>query len=92
MSVVAYPNPLSVANNGKQVNFSLGTPGMTLKVNVYTVAGEYIAHRDGLPGASFAVWDFPKESVASGLYIVVIEIQNPTGGEVRQMRKIAIIQ
>lgn len=91
-TVVAYPNPLSVANNGKQVNFALGTPGMTLKVNIYTMAGEYIAHRDGLPGASFAVWDFPNDDVASGLYIAIIEIQNPAGGEVRQMRKIAVIQ
>jgi hypothetical protein len=91
-SVVVYPNPWSAASGRKQVNFFLGTPNMTLRVNIYSLAGELVARTSGLPGSSTAVWDFSDQKVASGLYIAVVAIQNSAGGSVRQMRKIAVIQ
>ncbi|HJT24528.1 MAG TPA: hypothetical protein VJ873_08110, partial [bacterium] len=88
--VVAAPNVLTGANS--TVTFSLrSTSAYTLKVRIYTTAGELVGAATGGEGANQASWN--PSGKASGIYIAVIDLTNPQAGGVtgRQILKISII-
>ncbi len=91
--VVVYPNPESDRVDGSQVNFATNsTTPLTLKVNIYTVAGELVQRVEGLPGTGQLTWNFSSLGLASGLYLADIEIYDPTGAMQRQTSKIVIVR
>jgi hypothetical protein len=73
-AVVARPNALTKANPVAQF---IGAAGTTVKVVVYTTAGEKVAAVWGVPGAGTASWD--STSVASGLYLAVASTYDSSG-------------
>jgi flagellar hook assembly protein FlgD len=88
--VVAAPNVLTSGNT--TANFTLqSNSSYTLKVRVYTTAGELVGVTTGGVGANQASWD--STGRASGFYIAVVQLTNPqTGGVVgRQILKISVI-
>jgi flagellar hook assembly protein FlgD len=91
--VTVYPNPDSVRVNGSVIYFvANGSTGLTLKVKIYTLAGERVlTDIPVLPGAGFAKWDFTNQAMASGLYLADIEIIDAQGGLQRQITKILIV-
>lgn len=87
--VTAQPNVLSGGTTRTTFVLDSSQP-MSLKVNVYTVAGELVKSLLGDPGSNQALWD--TGSTASGLYLAVVEISNPGGGITgRQILKIVIV-
>lgn len=90
--ILIYPNPESGRVNGSQINFAApSTPSLTLKVNIYTIAGELVQRVEGQPGTSQLTWNFSGMGLASGLYLADIEIYDPTGAMQRQVSKIVIL-
>ena len=89
--VVVYPNPDSQRVNGTAIQFA-GSPGLSLKVNIYTIAGELVQEGiTGAQGSGTATWDFAGKTIASGLYLADIEITDSQGGFQRQVTKIVIV-
>jgi len=89
--VVVYPNPDSQRVNGPVLQF-VGTPGLTLRINIYTIAGELVqAGITGQPGSGQATWDFSGRVLASGLYLADIEMTDSQGGFQRQVTRIVIV-
>lgn len=89
--VVVYPNPDSQRVNGPILQF-LGAPGLTLRISIYTVAGELI--QDGItgqPGSGQATWNFSGRVLASGLYLADIEMTDSQGGFQRQVTQVVIV-
>ncbi|HJT25216.1 MAG TPA: hypothetical protein VJ873_11620, partial [bacterium] len=87
--VVASPNVLTGSNT--TVTFSLqSTSASTLRVRVYTLAGELAGTAQGGAGTNQASWNAAGK--ASGLYIAVVEMTNPqTGGFVaKQILKLSV--
>jgi flagellar hook assembly protein FlgD len=90
--VIVYPNPDSMRVNGSQVNFLVNSPNpMTLKINIYTIAGEKVDHIDGQPGENPVVWDFSGRGLASGVYLADIEIYDSMGAMQRQITKVLLV-
>jgi flagellar hook assembly protein FlgD len=89
--VLASPNLLNEAN-GYKVTFTTTTAiSLTLKVSIYTMAGEMVGSIQGLPGTNEVIWD--AAGVVSALYLAVVEQVDNRGGLVsRQTRKIAVIR
>ena len=82
LSVVAVPN---VSTNSQPIGFrvTLGQAALA-KVSLFSVAGEtvYQAQSQGNAGLNVIPWDLVNRagsSVASGLYIYVVEIDGPAG-------------
>ncbi|HJT24863.1 MAG TPA: hypothetical protein VJ873_09815, partial [bacterium] len=72
--VVASPNVLTGSNT--MVTFSLqSTSAYTLRVRVYTLAGELAGTAQGGTGTNQASWNAAGK--ASGLYITVVQLINP---------------
>ncbi len=89
--VLVYPNPFHVRANGTQVNFMANAnPPVTLKVNIYTLAGELVQRKEGQAGTSQLTWDLSGLSLASGMYLAVIEIYDSAGAMQRQITKLLI--
>ncbi len=89
--VLVYPNPESNRVNGSQINFAANSgSALTLKVNIYTVAGELVTRVEGQPGTSQLTWNFSGLGLATGLYLADIEIYDSTGAMQRQVSRIAI--
>ncbi len=64
---------------------------MTLRVRVYTLAGELMSDFQGTPGANQASWD--ATGYASGLYLAAVELLNPNGGLMdRQILKVMVLR
>jgi flagellar hook assembly protein FlgD len=72
--VSARPNALSALSS---VATFVGPAGSTVKVVVYTTAGEKVAQAWGAAGTGQAVWD--STGAASGFYLVVATVVDPTG-------------
>ena len=88
--VVAAPNVLTGTNT--TVAFSTqSASAYTLRVRVYTVAGELVATVLGGSGTNQVAWD--ASGKASGLYLAVAEMTNPQTGTVigRQILKISVV-
>ena len=91
--VLVYPNPESNRVDGSQVTFAANAASaLTLKVNIYTLAGELVARVEGQPGTSQLTWNFSGRGLATGLYLADIEIYDSTGAMQRQVSKIAIFE
>jgi hypothetical protein len=73
-AVVARPNALTKANPVAQF---IGAAGTTVKVVVYTTAGEKVAQAWGASGLGQAVWD--STGAASGFYLAVVTLYENTG-------------
>lgn len=93
LSVVAAPN---LSRNGEPVKFqvALAKPAQ-LKVSLYSLAGEqvYTASMQGNGGINTMVWPLQSQSgssVASGLFLYVLEI-NDGSGIVRKTGKVVVI-
>jgi flagellar hook assembly protein FlgD len=92
-TVLAYPNPDKAATDGSVIHFVLNsTVSTTLKVKVYTMAGELVGKAEGLWGTGNVDWDTSGIGLASGVYFAVVEIVDPQGGIQRQILKILIIR
>jgi flagellar hook assembly protein FlgD len=90
--VVAAPNLLN-ASSGMITTFKVNTTqSLTLRVRVYTMAGELAAKpADGTVGANSVTWD--ATGLASGMYLGVVEGLNPQGGlALRQIVKVVIVR
>ncbi len=88
--VAAVPNLLRVSSGLKQVSF-LGPSGPTLRVRIYSLAGELVASFLGEPGTGQASWEV--SNAASGLYLAVVEKLDVSGGLTgRQTLKISVIR
>ena len=89
--VVVYPNPDSQRVNGPLIQF-LGAPGLTLRISIYTIAGELVQGGiTGQAGSGQAAWDFSGRGIASGLYLADIEMTDSQGGFQRQVTRIVIV-
>jgi uncharacterized repeat protein (TIGR01451 family) len=93
--VVLAPNPVNLSQT-TQATFLINT-GLTqvdsVKVKIYTVAGELVRTLTSLPGTpTQVVWDFTQFQPASGTYICVVEL-NANGGLVgRHITRAVIIR
>jgi len=92
--VVAVPN---VSQGGQSIGFrvTLGEPA-PVKLTLYSVAGEtvYQAQSQGSAGLNVIPWNLLNgagSSVASGLYIYVVEIDGP-GGAIYQTGKVVVLR
>jgi hypothetical protein len=89
--VTAWPNLLNAAKGPMTTTFHTNSSlSLTLKVSIYTVAGELVHVASGNAGANQVSWD--ASGVASGTYLVVAELFTPTGGLAgQQILRIAVI-
>jgi uncharacterized repeat protein (TIGR01451 family) len=88
--IIAKPNILN-AQNGFQTTF-LDTlnPTLILSYKAYTLAGELADFKDGPAGGGNLIWD--ASSMASGVYIAVVDARNSSGGLVqRSTLKVLVI-
>jgi hypothetical protein len=90
--VLVYPDPDHAGTDGTQIHFAAApNPPVTLKVDIYTVAGELVQRVEGAPGASQATWDFTGRGIASGLYIAAVEVVDAGGSTARHLHKVVIL-
>ena len=88
--VTAIPNLMNSANGYQAVFKSDSSISFTLRVSVYTVAGELVGVFQGEAGINQVKWD--ASGVASGLYLAVVEEINAQGGLAsRQIVKIVVV-
>jgi hypothetical protein len=88
--VTAQPNVLSPSNGTITTFKSSSALALTLKVSIYTLAGELVGIGQGPAGTNQTSWD--AHNMASGLYIAVVELIDANGGLVgHQTVKIAIL-
>ena len=88
VGVYAYPNPWQSGDPPLTFKVSSTQP-MTLKVRFYDLAGERVAIFSGPPGGSQAL--FPNDTIASGVYIAVVELWSVNGDmTARQSLKVMI--
>ena len=70
--------------------FTAATANLTLRVHIYTVAGERVATLDGLAGQSNVYWN--ASGLASGIYIAVVDAKDASGNLVdHQTVKVLIL-
>lgn len=82
------PNILTRVS-GPATFFNDSTVKLTLRVSLFTVAGERVAMFFGAPGSNSAPWD--PGNLASGLYIAVAELRDINNGFVgRQFTKVLV--
>jgi uncharacterized repeat protein (TIGR01451 family) len=90
--VVAAPNVLNAAS-GMITTFKVNAAqSLTLRVKVYTMAGELAAGpMDGAVGGNSVTWD--ASAFASGMYLGFVEGLNPQGGAaLRQIVKVVVVK
>jgi hypothetical protein len=90
-TVTAWPNLINGTNGSWVTQFhSNSAMALTLKVSIYTVAGELIKVVEGPDGTNEANWD--ASGMASGVYIALVELSNPNGGFMgRQTLRLVVI-
>ncbi|HJT23373.1 MAG TPA: hypothetical protein VJ873_02275, partial [bacterium] len=89
--VAVYPNPDSQRANGTVIYFATD-PSLSLKADIYTVAGEWLPGVQLQPmGNGVYKWDFAGRTIASGIYLADIQITDAQGGFQRQVTKILIV-
>jgi flagellar hook assembly protein FlgD len=77
-NITASPNILGPAGPLSTTFRISPNAGWTLRVRIYTMAGESVAVREGPPGAGQVSWD--ASGIASGLYLAAAEVLHPNGG------------
>jgi uncharacterized repeat protein (TIGR01451 family) len=90
--VTAAPNVLN-ASNGMTTAFMVNAaPPLTLRVRVYTIAGELAAGpQAGGSGGNSVTWD--ASGMASGMYLAVVEGLNTQGGTaLKQIVKVLVVK
>ena len=88
--VLAQPNILDAKKGVLGTTFTAATTNLTLRVYIYTVAGERVATLDGLAGQSNVYWNV--SGLASGIYIAVVDAKDPGGNLVaHQTVKVLIL-
>lgn len=89
-SVTAQPNILKPAL-GMVTLFQVSSDqNLTLRVKVYTIAGERVTTLQGALGTNQALWN--AAGLASGLYLAVVEVSNSQGGLIqRQVLKVEVV-
>ena len=89
MLVVAKPNVIDRSKGVISTTFAVNG-NVTLHVGLYTVAGELTRVADG--GAGTGQVSLDASALANGLYLAVVDIQNPNGGIMaRQTLKILVL-
>lgn len=69
--------------------FKVDSPsGLTLKVRLYTLAGELVGVVDGASGSNQASWN--ASGMADGLYVAVVEWQGTQGPVTRQVTRLMV--
>lgn len=88
----AKPNLVNESKGSSAVTFAASSAmDLTLRVSIYTLAGELVTIVQGGQGSNFAPWD--AAGLASGLYLAVVEGQDANGGLVsRQILKVMVIR
>ncbi len=82
-TLVAQPNILTVSAGVTRTTFKDDSPeNLTLRVRIYTLAGELAADFQGTPGTNQASWD--ATGYASGLYLAAVDLLNAEGGRMGQ--------
>jgi len=92
-TAVAKPNVLTIANGTRVSVIEVNSAqGLTVRGRVYTVAGELVATLVNDPASPWkTAWD--GGTVASGLYLAVVEGVNAQGGlALRQVVKIMVVR
>jgi len=90
-TVTARPNLINPVQAGPITFVSDALVSMTLRVSLYTMAGELVRIIDGPSGQNTASWD--GLYVASGTYLAVVESRDVQGGLAnKQVLKIQIIR
>jgi len=91
-AVIARPNLLAV-NKGITTTTFDGSSipnAASLKVTLYTVAGQLVTVVSGSSGTALAAWN--ASGVASGIYIATVEVVDMNGNIIRQQRlKVLVI-
>jgi len=85
---VAMPNIL--ANGQNLCTFKVPEPGATLRVYLYTIAGELVTTTIGQSGSSQCVWD--SAGMASGLYLVRAKVSDYDGTFRWQRLKVLVLR
>ncbi len=90
-TVLAEPN---VLEPGTTLTTMLNGTGITnawmLSAKVYTIAGELVTSIPGMPGVATNQWT--ATGMASGIYIVAVEVQDSNGGVLeRQLLKVLVL-
>ncbi|HEY5037836.1 MAG TPA: hypothetical protein VIJ93_02070, partial [bacterium] len=90
-TVIAQPNTVDPTSLSTVVTFKSNSAlTLTLRVSLYTTAGEFVQQVEGPVGQNQAAWD--TANVASGLYLAVVEVRYAAGGLAnRQILKVVII-
>ena len=88
--VLAQPNVLNGGNY--RTTFTVNaSPTLTLKVKVYTMAGELMWMGAGATGGNSVQWDVSQ--AASGLYLGVVEGVDAQGNKAfRQILKVMVVR
>ncbi len=73
--VTAAPNEADADH--PTITFITGTPGLTLEVKIYDMAGELVANITGVTGTSQVQWT--PNRTASGIYIAVVGLADTNG-------------
>jgi flagellar hook assembly protein FlgD len=90
-SIVAGPNILNAANAWTTLITDSSAPGLTLKVGLYTTAGELAGVIPGGAGTNQVSWN--AQGLASGLYFASVESRNAAGAVVNhRVLKIIVVR
>ncbi len=90
-TLVAQPNLLTVSTGVTRTTFKYySSQNLTLRVRIYTLAGELAAETQGNSGTNQATWD--ASGYASGLYLATADLLSNNGGKVgQQILKIMVL-
>jgi len=90
--VTARPNILSPFYGLTQTTFQVPSgQNLTLKIRIFSLAGEKVASFEGSSGSDQAVWKI--EGLASGIYIAVVDLMNHEGKRLdRQTLKVVVVR
>ncbi|HTC20331.1 MAG TPA: hypothetical protein VK859_05770 [bacterium] len=91
-TLVAQPNILRLSTGTTRTIFKYeSAQGLTLRVRIYTLAGEEICDLQGASGSNQASWD--ATGYASGLYLAAVDLLNPNGGQMgQQILKVMVLR
>ena len=90
-TVTAKPNPVRLSGGAASATFKVeANEARTLRVKIYTLAGELVAHPEGGAGTNQASWDASR--VASGMYLAEVEVLGLDGKtQGHRMLKVAVL-
>ena len=91
-TLIAQPNILTASIGITRTTFKYySSQSLTLRVKIYTLAGELTAEHQGEPGTNQASWN--AAGYASGLYLAAVDLLNNDGGRMgQQILKVMILR